>query len=148
MGIGRMIDIVHRGIEARKKMIELFCLAIADVGLKLGFACYMIAQISLSALGGFIGLLILMGSIVVYINSFALASRAERKDIEIGLTRRFIRLLMSRLEVLHSDKVAHEASQQTTDVERLLQVNRGVNNNLFLMYQMPVNITYLLTAGI
>lgn len=76
LGTGRMIDIVHAGIKAWTTMLELFCLGLADIGLKLGFACYMVAQISVAALGLFLVLLITMFVIVVYINTFALASRA------------------------------------------------------------------------
>lgn len=79
-------------------------------------------------------------------NYQAQRKRGNRKSIEMNMTRRFIRFLMARLEIIQSNRIQHEINQQTKDSQTLGTMNFQVNKYLNLMYQTPIMIIHLLAA--
>lgn len=60
------------------------------------------------------------------------------------MSRRLVRFLMSRIEVLHSDTIEKEVTTQLEDIWNLNRVNKHLNYYLHLMYNIPIIAVQLL----
>jgi len=94
---------------------------------------------------GFI-LFVLWGAIIMsFLNNKAIVARKLRKEEEVHFSRSFIRLIMSKWEVLLSNKQAHEITQIESTYDNIWKYNVDVNEFLFLMFNIPLLVVQWFT---
>lgn len=145
---GRLINVIKEGIwKWIATLIELQSKG-PDLILKLSVALYFIFKISVYHWLVFIVLVSIVQSIVIYINKFAIQKRIKRKNIDIAHSRFFVRFLNSKNEIFQSSKTNFELKKQNKLLDKLLITNLGINNVLWLMYNVPLWFTNLLSLFI
>lgn len=80
----------------------------------------------------------------VYLNRFAIKNRHERKLFEMSMSRRLVKFLMARIEIMYANSLQKETQKQHEDLAGLRDVNATINIYLYLMYNIPVTAVQML----
>lgn len=145
IGTGRLINIMKEGVDNQAKWIEQAVMNIPDLIIKTWVALYFVASLGWEYGIIFLWCIIIMQILVVWINSFALEARRERKTMKILRSKFFVRFLWSKFEILQSNKTKKEIAYSDSIINSIWGVNKLVNRHLRWMYNIPLFIAHSLT---
>lgn len=146
MWTGRTISILKDGISSWEAMILNVWYMFPSLLIKCTFAIYLVAQIWWIYAVIFIGCLIFLYSATAYIDRFAIKRRKQRKEWGVTLDRQLTRMIMSKQEIMQSDKTNFELSVVQKMSTEMNKANLKVNQNLWIMFNIPTVLMWSLTA--
>jgi ABC-type multidrug transport system fused ATPase/permease subunit len=144
IGTGKMISLLADG---RKVWIDQL-LGFLKEGMKMlitwGFLIYLIAQVRVEYAIGLVGGLIIMHIIVIYIDTIAHKDRKVRTNEKWELTRKFVRIVMSKNEILQNNQIWKELREVEKSVGIIDAVNFKLNRSMYFIF----NLVRLFAFGI
>gem|GEM_PF-5032981 len=113
--------------------------------LKFLIAIYFVAELGWIYGVAFIGILIAMRTVIIYINRFAIAKRNERKKVQIIRSRFFVRFLSAKFEIFQSNKVDHELQYSDELLVETLSIDKKLNFYIRALFNIPLSVIQLFT---
>lgn len=74
---------------------------------------------------------------IAFINKHIIVSRDKRRDEQTNRTRQLVRIIMSKFEILLSNKSHHETHHLDIYVENAQHYNIIMNRYLYLLFDTP-----------
>lgn len=117
----KVVAIVNSGLDTRNRLLTNFISNVASLTLTFCFTIYIMYRINFWFILVFIAILTAVSLIVVYANNKTVKQRNISRDLYNDRTRRFVRISMSKFEILQSNKMDYEiASLNKNTYERYL----------------------------
>lgn len=117
----KVVAIVNSGLDTRNRLLTNFISNVASLTLTFCFTIYLMYRIYFWFILVFIAILTAVSLIVVYANNKTVKQRNISRDLYNDRTRRFVRISMSKFEILQSNKMDYEiASLNKNTYERYL----------------------------
>ncbi len=144
IGTGRMISIVTQGTKTWIELLSNLLKEWMKISITWWFLLYLIAQVNIQY--GFILVisLVMMQGIIVWIDTIAHRYRRVRTDEKNELTRKIIRVIMSKHDVLQNNTLQRELSWIENTVDHIAEANNNINKSLFFIF----NLVRLFAVGI
>jgi len=108
---GRMIAIVQNGMSTWSRSITDIVHFLPRFVLIFGLTCYLLARSSRWILLLFVGLLTLSYLFSLWVNKRIIKQRNISRDINNERTRKFVKIVMSKFEIVQNNKIAHEVQE-------------------------------------
>lgn len=128
LGTGKLVAMVDKGMHSWVDLLNRFFIEILSSIVLVIFSFVLIAIISWIYLS-----IVLTAFIGIFFLTYILQKRAkvyrkERVEINIALTRRFVKVLMSKFEVLQHDKTKEEGDDIANNLNKNIRLNEKVGN--------------------
>ena len=104
----KVVAIVNSGLDTRNRLLTNFISNVASLTLTICFTIYLMYRINFWFILVFIVILTVVSIIVVYANNKTVRQRNISRDLYNDRTRRFVRISMSKFEILQSNKMDYE----------------------------------------
>ena len=104
----KVVAIVNSGLDTRNRLLTNFISNVASLTLTFCFTIYLMYRINFWFILVFIAILTVVSIIVVYANNKTVTQRNISRDLYNDRTRRFVRISMSKFEILQSNKMDYE----------------------------------------
>lgn len=136
IGTGRMISIFRDG---RKVWIDQLCFLNKEFSkiLVTGvFLFYMLFQIDWKYAVGLVFWLIVMHMIVVWIDMTAHRYRRVRTSENTEITRKSVRILMAKNEILQNNTMQYELDWILQSISLVAELNNNINRSLYMIFNL------------
>ena len=104
----KVVAIVNSGLDTRNRLLTNFISNVASLSLTFCFTIYLMYRINFRFILVFILILTVVSVIVVYANKKTVKQRNISRDLYNERTRKFVRISMSKFEILQSNKMDYE----------------------------------------
>ena len=104
----KVVAIVNSGLDTRNRLLTNFIQNVSSLSLTFCFTIYLMYRINFRFILVFILILTIVSIIVVYANNKTVKQRNISRDLYNDWTRRFVRISMSKFEILQNDKMDYE----------------------------------------
>ena len=104
----KVVAIVNSGLDTRNRLLTNFISNVASLSLTFCFTIYLMYRINFRFILVFILILTAVSIIVVYANKKTVKQRNISRDLYNERTRKFVRISMSKFEILQSNKMDYE----------------------------------------
>jgi len=104
----KVVAIVNSGLDTRNRLLTNFISNVASLTLTICFTIYLMYRINFWFILVFIAILTVVSLIVVYANNKTVKQRNISRDLYNDRTKRFVRISMSKFEILQSNKMNYE----------------------------------------
>ena len=120
--------IINSGLDIWNRLLTDFMKNVSIITITGGFTIYLMYRINFWFILVFLLILIAVGVIVIYANKKTVNQRNISRDIKNERTRRFVKIMMSKFEILQSDKVDYEinALKENTNNRYLSEKKRSL----------------------
>ncbi len=145
LGTGKMINIFSEGTKTRATWIIELMLHGTAVLINIIFSFILIIYIGAWYGVIFLVLFILIHLFVGRLNTYAIKWRKKRIDISVSASRQFVKIIMSKKEVLQNNNIQRELWIIDNLYEKGDFYQRKVVNYLRAMFQTPQVLSRLLT---
>ena len=125
-GTWKMVSIITNGSDKWALSLDLFILEVTKILFIFSYSLYMFSQVSLLFAGIFLWVYLIVFYIWALFNSHSLILRRKRLDFWHQYTRRYVRILMSKIEILQSWKVQEEISGIHEYANSMTQTNKDM----------------------
>ena len=136
LGTGKLLSIFTTGRTQWVESSTMLLQQVAKIALTWGFMLWLIFMTSFFYGMIIIVWLIVLHWIVVWLDSFARKYRQIRRDEKPELTRKLVRVIMSRNELIQNDglKDSLQGIMESTDV--IASANNLINRTLFIIFNL------------
>jgi len=142
-GTGRLVYIISKGADEWVDAIVKTMYSFIDVIIKLLFFVIVMGMINIWYGVFFIVLYIVMLSIVYALNNGALSWREARRASEELVSKQIVRMIMSKQEVLQSQKEQQEITRLRDQNRSSHQANIKTNDYIWAMFNVPLVMIYV-----
>lgn len=142
-GTGRLVYIISKGADEWVDAIVKTMYSFIDVVIKLLFFVIVMGMINIWYGVFFIVLYVVMLSIVYVLNNGALSWREARRASEELVSKQIVRMIMSKQEVLQSQKVSKEISRLRDQNRMSHTANIKTNDYIWAMFNVPLVMIYI-----
>ena len=124
----KIMAIINSGLDIWNRLLTDFMKNVSILTITGGFTIYLMYRINFWFILVFLLILIAVGVIVIYANKKTVNQRNISRDIKNERTRRFVKIMMSKFEILQSDKVDYEinALKENTNNRYLSEKKRSL----------------------
>ena len=133
----KMVAIIKWWIEIWAKLIDLLVSEIAKLIIVIFFPIYMLLKASILYTVIFIVLYVLFHLLAAVFNKKLLKLRKKRVEIKALYTKQFVKILMSKFEILQSDKIWKEVSKLDMKQEEIRKINMKMALAMNLVFRIP-----------
>ncbi len=144
IGTGKLISILRDGRKVWMDQLSWIIKEIMKILVTGSFLFYLLAQISIFYAFLLIFGLILMHIIVVWIDGIAHKHRRIRTNEQHELSRKLVRIIMSKNEILQNNSLKKEMSEVFWVVDNIADANDKINRALFFIF----NLVRIFAVGI
>jgi ABC-type multidrug transport system fused ATPase/permease subunit len=142
-GTGRLVYIISKGADERVDAIIKTMYSFVDVIIKLAFFVLSMALINIWYGVFFLLLYVVMLTIVYFVNEGALHWREERRASEEIVSKQIVRMIMSKQEVLQSQKIDDEIDRLMWQNDQTHIANIRTNDYIRSMFNVPLVMIYV-----
>lgn len=142
-GTGRLVYIISKGADEWVDAIVKTMYSFIDVFIKLLFFVIVMWMINIWYGIFFIVLYVVMLSIVYILNNGALSWREARRASEELVSKQIVRMIMSKQEVLQSQKVSQEIARLRDQNRSSHEANIKTNDYIWAMFNVPLVMIYI-----
>ena len=120
--------IINSGLDTWNRLLTDFMKNVSILTITGGFTIYLMYRINFWFILVFLLILVTVSVIVIYANNKTVNQRNISRDIKNERTRRFVKIMMSKFEILQSDKVDYEinALKENTNNRYLSEKKRSL----------------------
>ncbi len=152
-GTGRVTAILWEGVGGRNSLLRFLARRLLREVMTVVFSLIFIATISWQFFGLAVIYILLLGAFMFWLNKKMHHLRKERKQLWIEENRHKLKIMMSKFEVLQSEKTQQELDEVGMFTEKKRLVQRQINNYNYPMYDLPglgnswIRLVVMLTIG-
>ena len=120
--------IINSGLDTWNRLLTDFMKNVSILTITGGFTIYLMYRINFWFILVFLLILTAVSVIVIYANKRTVNQRNISRDIKNERTRRFVKIMMSKFEILQSNKVDYEidALKENTNNRYLSEKKRSL----------------------
>ena len=126
LGMGKTIWIVNEWAKVWSSLIADSVIKITQLIVTMGFTIFMISRVSFFYVWIFILLICLSFFIIFYVNKLQAIFRSRRYEYRNIRMRQFVKVVMSRIEVLQSWKFPQEIIHMYQNTDKISQVSKDM----------------------
>lgn len=144
IGTWRCISILQKWIDNWSSLVQEILTRIPMAIIFFGMALYIIISINYYFLISFIVLLLLVSWLIHVIQKKWLNHRRQKKEMISEYSRQFIRNIMSKFEILQSDKINKEILNLNEKLDEILEIQKKQHtfeHITFNIWNVTTNIT-------
>jgi len=143
-GTGRLVYILGKWADEWVGAIIETIYSFVDLAIK--FIFFFVVIGSIDRLYGLLFFAVYMAMLIIvyFINKGTLYRRAKRIQSEELVSKQLVRMIMSKQEVLQSQKIQEESSIILSQNEESSQIAIKVNNYIWAMFNFPLLILYVI----
>ena len=104
----KVVAIVNSGLDTRNRLLTNFISNVASLSLTFCFTLYLMYRINFRFILVFILILTIVSIVVIHANNKTVKQRNISRDLYNERTRKFVRISMSKFEILQSNKMDYE----------------------------------------
>ena len=104
----KAVAIINSGLDTRNRLLTNFISNVATLSLTLCFTIYLMYRINFRFILVFILIFVVVSIIVTYANKKTVKQRNISRDLYNERTRKFVRIMMSKFEILQNNKIDYE----------------------------------------
>ena len=125
---GKIMAIVQSGLDTRNRLLVEFIKNISILTITGCFTIYLMYRINFWFIFVFILIFVAVSVIVIYANKKTVVQRNISRDIKNEWTRKFVKIIMSKFEVLQNNKIDYEidALKKNTNDRYLSEKKRSL----------------------
>lgn len=142
-GTGSLVYIISKGADEWVDAIIKTMYSFVDVIIKLAFFVVTMALIHIWYGVFFLLLYVVMLTVVYFVNQGALHWREERRASEEIVSKQIVRMIMSKQEVLQSQKIDDEIDRLIWQNEQTHIANIRTNDYIRSMFNVPLVMIYI-----
>ena len=145
-GTGKLVSIITNGSDTWSISLDLFLLETTRILLVFIFSVYMFSQVGIIYWLAFISLYVLVIILWAYFNNRSLIYRRQRMIMWNMYVKTFVRILMSKVEIMQSSKTQMEISKIHAICDDIVEVNKRMAVWVYACYRIAefsVTITKL-----
>ncbi|HMT26806.1 MAG TPA: ABC transporter ATP-binding protein [Candidatus Absconditabacterales bacterium] len=124
IGTGRLLATIQRGIDTRSSGINDYMLHLPQALVSLVMAIIVIGQIGSRILLGFFLVLVVMSFFISFLQKKGFARRVKRNEAEHLYIKHFIRMIMSKFEIVQSNKTTLEIESLNSGLNKVLEIDK------------------------
>ncbi|QFR38950.1 ABC transporter ATP-binding protein [Candidatus Gracilibacteria bacterium 28_42_T64] len=128
VGSGKMIAMIDKGIHSWVALIEQSLVEILSNSLFIVYSFIFIGFINIYYLIIVLFLFSTIFILTVFLQKRAKIYRIERRDINIGITKKFVNILMSKFEILQNGKFDNEIKYILDRLKGNIRLNAKIQN--------------------
>ncbi|MBP8017118.1 ABC transporter ATP-binding protein, partial [Candidatus Gracilibacteria bacterium] len=147
VGTGISLSIVQKGIETWSTLLHEIIMYIPMSVVSFIMAIYIIINISPYYFISFVFLIIIVGILIHIIQKKGLYHRNQKKESESEYMRQFIRNIMSKFEILQSNKIDKEIVNLNNKLQETLEIEKKKHIFEHITYNIG-NVTTNITRGL
>ncbi|MDD2486853.1 MAG: ABC transporter ATP-binding protein [Candidatus Gracilibacteria bacterium] len=147
IGTGRSLSIVQKGIDTWATLLQEIMTYIPMSVIFFIMAVYIISTINLYYLIAFVIMLAIVGLLIHFLQKKCLFYRIQKKTVESEYMRQFIRNIMSKFEILQSNKINKEIGNLNGKINEALEINKKQHVYEHITYNTG-NVTTNITRGL
>lgn len=147
-GTGKLVSIVTNGSDVWALSLDSFLLEMTRILYVFGFACYMIFSASFLYGVGFLILYIVVAYAWAYFNSLSLIARRKRLELWHSYIRSFVRILMSKIEIMQSSKTQTEIQRVNDISDDIIEINKEMATRVHFCYSISESSVIWAKIGI
>lgn len=124
----KIMAIINSGLDTWNRLLTDFMKNVSILTITGGFTIYLMYRINFWFILVFLLILTAVSVIVIYANNKTVNQRNISRDFKNERTRRFVKIMMSKFEILQSDKVDYEinALKENTNNRYLSEKKRSL----------------------
>lgn len=136
-GTGKIVSIVEKWMERRGFLLDLLLIKGLSITVTFIFTTYMMFTSWISH-----GVIFLIWYIVVHIlgeklNNYMLKYRVKRYDAQNSFTKNLVKIIMSKYEILQSNKIEREITVLHWDLNDSIQANKKMVPYVHWFFRIP-----------
>lgn len=148
VGTWRLISILKEGVKVWVDQLSFMIKELTKITITGAFLIYLLSWISLFYAFSLVVGLVIMHTLVVWIDSSAQKYRRVRTYEKWELSRNLVRMIMSRNEIIQNDTINNEMTHIYESVQKVSQANDRINRSLFIIFNLVRILTLLLRLWI
>lgn len=137
IGTGKGISIIESWIYAWVDAIQHIIEYMIKFSFAIGLGIYFTIKVDIWYSIWYLFALVLLMIFIAFINKHIVVSRDKRRDEQTNRTRQLVRIIMSKFEILLSNKSHHETHHLDIYVENAQHYNIIMNRYLYLLFDTP-----------
>lgn len=150
-GTGKLIAIIDKWMHQWAFMLDVFIQNVLGIVITLWVSFYLIAEIGLSYLLVFLGVLIVCHLIVIKLNTYTIRERRNQTEAMNNYSSYLTKIIMSKAEMFQNKKRKQEVDKLTWYIDDIIVSNRKRSKIAFAMFEVPwfvINLFRLLVVVI
>ncbi len=134
IGTGKMISIIRDGRTVWVDQLSNFLKEITKLCITGGFLFYLVLLVSVWYLVAIVCALILLHILIIYMDTFAHRERRMRTREKWELTRKLVKIVMTKNEILQNQFIDKELMWLMDSVDVIDGINNRLNRSLFFLF--------------
>lgn len=144
IGTGKLVSIIEKGIDTWSEWIHAFTERGSAVTVTFIYVIYILFKNNILYLGVFILIVIFLSIFWYKTNKKTLSERKERSEYQWLYTKQLVKIIMSKFEILQSNKIEKEVQELWEFMKKNYFINIKVARYLHPYYRLP---EFLLSVG-
>jgi len=147
IGSWKLISMLKEWVDKWESTLMDIYDYIPNLLIKLAVVFYFLSMMHWMYAVIFIIAFLLLEWFVIYLNTYAIAIRNQRKEIDIARMRFFVRYLTSKFEILQSEKSEKEIQYSDSLIQERWMMSKKINVYLWMMFNIPIYLVQLLSIA-